>query len=32
MFIAARINIIDDQGSSACLINTGENSLHSGLA
>jgi hypothetical protein len=32
MFIAAGMNITDDQGSSACLMNTGENSLHSGLA
>jgi hypothetical protein len=32
MFIAVRMNVADDQGSRACLMNTGENSLHSGLA
>jgi hypothetical protein len=32
MFIAVRMNITDDQGSRACLLNTGKNSIHSGLA
>jgi hypothetical protein len=32
MFIAVRIDIIEEQGSRACLKNTGENSLRSGLA
>jgi hypothetical protein len=32
MFITVRMNITDDQGSRACLMYTGENSLHSRLA
>jgi hypothetical protein len=32
MFIAVRMNITYDQGSRACLMNTSENSLRSGLA
>jgi hypothetical protein len=32
MFIAIRMNITDEQGSRVCLMNTGEKSLHSGLA
>jgi hypothetical protein len=32
MFIAVRMNITEAQGSRACLMNTGENSLRSGLA
>jgi hypothetical protein len=31
MFIAVRMNITDDQGSEACLMNSGENFLRSGL-
>jgi hypothetical protein len=32
IFIAVRMDITDDQGSRACLMNTVENSLHSGPA
>jgi hypothetical protein len=32
MFIAVKMNITNDQGSRAGPINTGENSIHSGLA
>jgi hypothetical protein len=32
MFVAVRMNITDNQGSRACLMNTGKNSLCSRLA
>jgi hypothetical protein len=32
MYIAVRMNITDDQGRIACLMNTGENFVHIGLA